>query len=61
MMKRAAAGEYRWCLTQFPTNADAQEANMSLSEYEDFVFEACGLNEEDPVAYWQGSMPNKKS
>ncbi|NLN17656.1 MAG: aminopeptidase [Firmicutes bacterium] len=53
MMKRAAAGEYRWCLTQFPTNADAQEANMSLSEYEDFVFEACGLNEEDPVAYWQ--------
>lgn len=53
MMQRAAAGEHRWCLTQFPTNADAQEANMSLADYEEFVFAACGLNEEDPVAYWR--------
>lgn len=53
MMDRAANGELRWCLTQFPTNADAQEANMSLSDYEEFVFAACGLNEEDAVAYWQ--------
>lgn len=28
----------RWCLTQFPTAAYAQEAEMSLSEYEDFVY-----------------------
>jgi len=25
---------------------------MSLSEYEEFVFEAMGLNEEDPVQFW---------
>jgi aminopeptidase len=42
----------RWVVTLFPTEALAQEAHMSLSEYEEFVFEAMGLNEEDPVGYW---------
>jgi aminopeptidase len=42
----------RWVLTLFPTEALAQEAHMSLSEYEEFAFEAMGLNEEDPVRYW---------
>jgi aminopeptidase len=42
----------RWVLTLFPTEALAQEAQMSLSEYEEFAFEAMGLNEEDPVRYW---------
>lgn len=30
----------RWVATIFPTNAMAQEAGMSLEEYEDFVFSA---------------------
>ncbi|MBU7014610.1 MAG: aminopeptidase [Theionarchaea archaeon] len=30
----------KWCGTLFPTNALAQEAGMSLSEYEDFVYRA---------------------
>ncbi len=30
----------RWVITRFPTNAQAQEAEMSLSEYEEFVFKA---------------------
>jgi len=30
----------RWCVTQFPTPAQAQEAEMSLREYEDFVYSA---------------------
>ena len=30
----------RWVVTKFPTNAQAQEADMSLSEYENFVFSA---------------------
>jgi aminopeptidase len=30
----------RWVVTKFPTDAQAQEADMSLSEYEDFVFKA---------------------
>ncbi|HEX6710740.1 MAG TPA: aminopeptidase [Rubrobacter sp.] len=42
----------RWVLTLFPTEALAQEAYMSLAEYEEFAFEAMGLNEDDPVRYW---------
>ena len=38
----------RWVLTLFPTEALAQEAHMSLAEYEEFAFEAMGLNEADP-------------
>ena len=36
--ERIASGELRWCGTLFPTQAHAQDAEMSLSEYEDFVF-----------------------
>lgn len=43
----------RWCGTQFPTHADAQEASMSLEEYEDFVYDAGLLDREDPVAEWK--------
>ncbi len=39
-------------LTLFPTEALAQEADMSLAAYEEFAFEAMGLNEDDPVRYW---------
>ncbi len=35
----------RWVITKFPTEAQAQEADMSLSDYEDFVFSA--INEVD--------------
>ncbi|WIV11484.1 aminopeptidase [Proteiniborus sp. MB09-C3] len=51
--KREANGEYRWCLTQFPTHSDAQEGNMSLEEYEDFVFKAGLIDKEDPTAEWK--------
>jgi len=30
----------KWVITKFPTEAQAQEADMSLSEYENFVFPA---------------------
>ena len=43
----------RWMLTLFPTAALAQEADMSFAAYEEFVFEAMGLNEDDPVRFWQ--------
>ena len=52
-LKRAAKKELRWCLTQYPTNASAQDANMSLEEYEDFIFKAAHVNEKDPIAYWK--------
>jgi aminopeptidase len=50
--ERIASGEMRWCGTLFPTQAHAQEAEMSLGDYEDFVFGACHVNEEDPAAHW---------
>jgi len=42
----------RWALTLFPTEALAQESEMGLDDYEEFVFEAMALNEDDPVRYW---------
>jgi hypothetical protein len=37
-MERAATGALRWCGTLYPTAASAQDAEMSLEEYADFVF-----------------------
>jgi len=50
---RMGDGSLRWCGTQFPTHANAQEANMSLAEYEDFVYGAGLLDKEDPAAEWK--------
>jgi aminopeptidase len=52
-MKRTADGEFRWVGTLYPTQAYAQEADMSLSEYEDFVYGACFADKEDPIAEWK--------
>jgi len=52
-MDRAARGELRWTLALYPTNAYAQDADMSLSDYEDFVFGACLPDPDDPVGYWR--------
>jgi aminopeptidase len=52
--ERIGAGEMRWVGTLLPTNAHAQDAEMSLHEYEDFVFRACHVHgDEDPVAHWR--------
>ena len=48
-----APGSLRWNRVLFPTNAYAQDASMSLVDFEDFVYRACFLDEEDPVARWQ--------
>lgn len=52
-MRRAAAKELRWVGTQYPCPAYAQEADMSLREYEDFVYGATFADQADPVAKWQ--------
>jgi aminopeptidase len=52
-MQRSASGALRWVSTLFPTNAYAQDAEMSLSEYEDFVYGACMPDLDDPVGYWK--------
>ncbi len=50
---RAAAGDLKWVLTNFPCPAYAQDADMSLSEYEDFVYSATYCDQDDPVTEWQ--------
>jgi aminopeptidase len=50
--QRAAEGKHRWALTVFPCPAYAQEADMSLSEYADFVYAATYADQPDPVACW---------
>lgn len=50
---RAAAGSLRWTLANPPCQALAQEADMSLREFEDFVYGATFADRPDPVAAWQ--------
>lgn len=57
---RLARREMRWCMTVYPTNAAAQEAGMSLSDYREFVFAAGMLGEHDPVAFWQAEAARQK-
>lgn len=61
MMKRAAAGDCRWTLTLYPTNAYAQDAELSTPEFTAFVFDACKLGADDPAAAWraQGLMQQR--
>lgn len=51
-MERAASGSLRWVGTQYPTQASAQDADMSLDGYEEFVFRAGLLHLDDPAAAW---------
>jgi aminopeptidase len=52
--ERIDAGEATWVGTRFPTESHAQDAEMSLPEYEDFVYAACHVRaDEDPVAHWR--------
>jgi aminopeptidase len=53
-MERGATRALKWCLVQYPTTAYAQEADMSLRQYEEFVFAACFCDQEDPIARWKG-------
>jgi aminopeptidase len=51
--QRAAEGSLRWVLTYYPSLAYAQDADMSLKDYEDFVYQADCVDQPDPVAAWQ--------
>ena len=51
-MRRSAEGSLRWVGTQFPCPAYAQDADMSLREYENFVYQATFCDQDDPIAAW---------
>jgi aminopeptidase len=50
---RLSGSERRDSISMYPTMALAQEAEMSLTEYEEFVYTACRLDTPDPVAAWR--------
>ena len=50
--KRASTGELRWVYSGYPSTGQAQDAEMSLEEYEDFVYAATYADTEDAVASW---------
>ncbi len=43
----------KWCITLFPTQAYAQDAEMSLRAFEDFVYSATFADRANPVAAWK--------
>ena len=52
--ERISSGELAWCGTLYPTQGHAQDAEMSLAEFEDFVHGACHTRDgDDPIAHWQ--------
>jgi len=53
-LRRAAEGQLRWTGTQIPCHAAAQDAEMSLAQYEEFVFRAGMLQLDDPAGWWRG-------
>jgi len=59
--QRAAQGLMCWCYTQYPTQAYAQDAHMSLEDYYEFIFNAGMLNDPDPVARWQQMADQHKT
>jgi len=58
--RRTLDGNLRWSITYFPTVSGAMEANMSLTEYEDFVFSACFVDKEDPITEWKKLKENQQ-
>ena len=59
-MRRGAEGSFKWVTTLYPTEGYAQDAGMSLRQYEDFVFNAVHTQEADPIAYWNSTASNQQ-
>ncbi|HLK43838.1 MAG TPA: aminopeptidase [Thermoleophilia bacterium] len=52
-VEREAAGEMRWVGTAYPCRAAAQDAGMSLPDWERFVYAAGHLEDADPIGFWR--------
>lgn len=51
--QRTGSRDLRRSLCLFPTQASAQNAGMSLGEYEQFVYQACKLFDDNPIESWR--------
>jgi len=52
LWERWGRGELRWVYSGFPSTGQAQDAEMSLEEYGDFVYAATCTDTEDAVDKW---------
>lgn len=52
-LERAARRELRWVFTACPTSGYAQDAEMSLEEYENFTFSAMLADADNPISLWE--------
>lgn len=59
-MNRAARKEINWTLCSYWTVAAAQEAEMGLEEYRDFILQACCLDKDNPSAHWLNIKKEQK-
>ncbi len=51
--QRQAKGEVNWVVIPYPCNSYAQEANMDLYSYSEFVEKALLLDKENPTQEWE--------
>ncbi len=52
-MERSATKDLRWVIGLYPCDALAQDADMGIRDYEDFVYQATFADKDDPVAEWK--------
>ena len=53
LFERAAECRAKWNVTLYPTQGAAQNAKMSLADYEEFLMKAMFLDKDDPAAAWK--------
>lgn len=52
-MERAAAKDLMWCGVAYPGAGEAQDAEMGIEAWENFVFESCLCDKPNPVKRWK--------
>lgn len=52
-LRRIGDKSLRWCLMPWPTVSAAQQSDMGIHAYAEFLYRACGLDRKDPVKHWE--------
>ena len=52
-IRRIGDKSLRWCLMPWPTPAAAQQSDMGFYAYREFLYRACALDTDNPIAYWE--------
>jgi aminopeptidase len=57
--ERTTNGELKWVIVPFPCEALAQDAEMDIFTYSEFVANALHIDKEDPVKEWENIRENQ--